>query len=78
MQVNEKLLKTLIGKHSLLSPTPFTQPVAAILRTLEYAIDLLSFVIIDAVPTSCQDATQNKNSLDAILRDAQDTYNMDF
>lgn len=76
MQVNEKLLKTVIGKHGLLSLTPFTQPVAAILRTLEGAVDTLAFGIIYVVPTSCyQDATQNKNSLDAILRDAQDTYN---
>lgn len=75
MQVHEELLKTVIGKHGLLSLTPFTQPVAAILRALEGVVDTLAFGIIDAVPTCAQDATQNKNSLDATLSDAQDTYN---
>jgi len=72
--VHQELLKTIIGKHGLLSLTPFTQPIAAVLRTLEGVVDTLAFGIIDSVPTCAQDATQNKNSLDSTLSDAQDTY----
>lgn len=73
--VHQELLKTVIGKHGILSLTPFTQPIAAVLRTLEGVVDTLAFGIIDTVPTCAQDATQNKNNLDSTLQDAQDTYN---
>lgn len=73
--VHQELLKTIIGKHGILSLTPFTQPIAAVLRTLEGVVDTLAFGIIDTVPTCAQDATQNKNNLDSTLQDAQDTYN---
>lgn len=65
---------TVIGKHGLLSLTPFTQPVASVLRTLEGGVDTIAFSIIDDVPTCAQDATQNKNSLDSTLNDAINTY----
>lgn len=74
MQVHQQLLNTVIGKHGLLSLTPFTQPIAAVLRTLEGGVDHIAFDIIDAVPNCAQDATQNKNSLDSTLGDAIDTY----
>lgn len=72
--VHQDLLKTVIGKHGLLSLTPFTQPIAAALRALEGGVDTIAFGIIDSVPTCAQDATQNKNSLDSTLGDAVDTY----
>lgn len=72
--VHQELLKTVIGKHGILSLTPFTQPIAAVLRTLEGVVDTLAFGIIDTVPTCAQDATQNKKSLDSTLQDAQDKY----
>jgi hypothetical protein len=72
--IHQELLKTVIGKHGLLSLTPFTKPIAAVLQTLEGGVDELAFGIIDSVPTCAQDATQNKNSLDSTLRDARDKY----
>lgn len=72
--VHQDLLRTVIGKHGLLSLTPFTHPVAAVLRTLEGGVDTIAFGIIDSVPTCAQDATQNKNNLDSTLSDAVDTY----
>ncbi|KAJ5239548.1 hypothetical protein N7468_004167 [Penicillium chermesinum] len=64
VQVHQQLLQTVIGKHGLLSLTPFTQPIAQILRTLEAGVDTIAFETIDSVPTCAQDATQNKDSLD--------------
>ncbi|CAI7676812.1 unnamed protein product [Penicillium manginii] len=74
VMIHQELLKTVIGKHGLLSLTPFTKPIAAVLQTLEGGVDELAFGIIDSVPTCAQDATQNKNSLDSTLRDARDKY----
>lgn len=75
VQVHQALLKTVIGKHGLLSLTPFTQPIAAVLRTLEGGVDTIAFGIIDTVPTCAEGATNDKNSLDMTLKDAQDKYN---
>jgi hypothetical protein len=47
---------------------------AAVLRTLEGAVDTLAFGVIDLVPTCAQGATQNLNSLDTTLNDAITTY----
>ncbi|OJJ58353.1 hypothetical protein ASPSYDRAFT_46370 [Aspergillus sydowii CBS 593.65] len=74
VMVHQELLKTVIGKHGLLSLTPFTQPIAHLLRALEGGVDTLAFGIIDTVPTCAQDAIQNKNSLDMTLQEAEDTY----
>ncbi|KAJ5265072.1 hypothetical protein N7505_007865 [Penicillium chrysogenum] len=74
VMVHQELLNTVIGKHGLLSLTPFTQPIAHVLRALEGGVDTLAFGIIDTVPTCAQDATQNKNSLDMTLQEAEDTY----
>jgi hypothetical protein len=74
VQVHQELLSTVIGKHGLLSLTPFTQPIAQVLRVLEGGVDTIAFAIIDQVPTCAQDATQNKNSLDSTLADAINTY----
>lgn len=72
--MHQQLLQIVIGKHGLLSLTPFTQPMAAVLRTLEGGVDKLAFGIIDSVPTCAQDATQNKDSLDSTLGDAINVY----
>ncbi|KAJ5106301.1 hypothetical protein N7456_002976 [Penicillium angulare] len=74
VQVHQQLLSTVIGKHGILSLTPFTQPIAAVLRTLEGVVDTIAFGIIDGVPTCAEDATSNKNMLDDTLAKAQDTY----
>jgi hypothetical protein len=72
--VHQQLLQTVIGKHGLLSLTPFTQPMAQVLRTLEGGVDSLAFDIIGSVPSCSEDATQNKNSLDSTLADAVNVY----
>lgn len=72
--VHQQLLQTVIGKHGLLSITPFTQPVAQILRTLEGGVDTLAFGIINEVPSCAKDAMQNKNSLDMTLQQSVQTY----
>jgi hypothetical protein len=64
----------MIGKHGLLSLTPYTQPIAQLLRSLEGSVDALAFGIIDVIPTCAQDATNNKNSLDQTLATAIDIY----
>ncbi|KAJ5144439.1 hypothetical protein N7526_001947 [Penicillium atrosanguineum] len=74
VQVHQQLLQTVIGKHGLLSLTPFTQPISQVLRTLEGGVDTIAFGIIDTVPSCAQDATQNKNSLDSTLTDAVNEY----
>ncbi|KAJ5278755.1 hypothetical protein N7478_004127 [Penicillium angulare] len=74
VQVHQQLLSTVIGKHGILSLTPFTKPIAAVLEQLEGGVDTLAFLIIDSVPTCAEDATSNKNMLDKSLEKAQDTY----
>ncbi|KAJ5151629.1 hypothetical protein N7492_009924 [Penicillium capsulatum] len=75
VRVHQALLNTVIGKHGLLSLTPFTKPVAAVLRTLEGGVDTIAFAIIDLVPTCAEGATNDKNKLDMTLKEAQDKYN---
>ncbi|KAJ5100013.1 hypothetical protein N7532_007014 [Penicillium argentinense] len=41
--VHQELLKTVIGKHGLLSLTHFTQLVAAVICTLEGGVDTIAF-----------------------------------
>ncbi|KAJ6171769.1 hypothetical protein N7470_000836 [Penicillium chermesinum] len=72
--VHQELLQTLIGKHGLLSLTPFTQPIAQVLRSDEGAVDTLAFGLIDALPVCAQDATQNKNNLDRTFDQAINEY----
>ncbi|MCJ1440214.1 MAG: hypothetical protein MMC23_000697 [Stictis urceolatum] len=74
VEVHQELLATVIGKHGILSLTPFTQPIAQVLRTLEGGVDTLAFDIIDTVPDCAKESMQNKNTLDRSLSDAVDTY----
>lgn len=71
--VHQELLKIVIGKSGLLEGL-FLAPVAAVLRSLEGAVDTLAFGIIDSVPTCQADATQDKSSLDATLGQAVCAY----
>lgn len=64
----------MLGKHGLLSLTPFTGPIASVLRTLDDGVDQLTFVVLGSVETCADDVTQNKDSLDSTLMEAIDTY----
>ncbi|KAI1080815.1 hypothetical protein F5B20DRAFT_580054 [Whalleya microplaca] len=72
--VHQQLLDTIIGKHSILAATPFTAPIAAVLRTIEAGVDTLAFGIIDLVPTCAPAATKCKNDLDSSLDKATVVY----
>ncbi|OQE23151.1 hypothetical protein PENSTE_c009G07844 [Penicillium steckii] len=48
--ITQDLMNTLIGKHGLLSQTPFTAPVAALLRTDEGVTDALVFNVKGLAP----------------------------
>ncbi|KAJ5173654.1 uncharacterized protein N7500_001585 [Penicillium coprophilum] len=73
-QGSQKLLKTIVDKHGLLSLTRFEDPMSALLHNLEDVSDILAFKIIDAVPNCVQDAISNKDSLDQILEEALEKY----
>lgn len=60
--VHQGLLDTAIGKHGLLSLTPFTQPIGQVLRVLEGGVDALAFGIIDSVPNCGQEAKEQEQS----------------
>lgn len=72
--VHQNLLKTVIGKEGFLSNTPYTAPMAAVLRTLEAGVDKLAYGIIDSVPTCADSAKKNKKMLDSTLANAVDAY----
>lgn len=74
VMVHQALLATVIGQHGLLASTPFTQPIAQVLRVLEGGVDTIAFDIIDLVPTCASDATDNKNAVDESLEEAVNTY----
>ncbi|KAI9896706.1 hypothetical protein N3K66_008878 [Trichothecium roseum] len=50
-KIQETLLTSISNAHGTLEYTPFTQPTAAILRSLEGADDNLHFSLVDLVPT---------------------------
>ena len=65
--VHQQLLATVIGKSSIFANTPFTAPMAAVLRAIEGGVDTLAYSLINTVPTCAADATKNKESLDVSL-----------
>ncbi len=67
VRVHQVLLNTVIGKHGILARTPFTAPIAAVLRTVEAGVDELAFGLIDLIPTCAARATQDKQALDQSL-----------
>ncbi|KAJ4319935.1 hypothetical protein N0V84_006118 [Fusarium piperis] len=67
VKVHQNLLETIIGKHGLLSSTPFTAPIAAILRVLENVVDKVALIIISKVPTCADGAKEDLKDLDNTL-----------
>ncbi|KAM0671145.1 hypothetical protein ACQRIU_001540 [Beauveria bassiana] len=75
VQVHIVLLSTVIGKRGLLSSTPFTAPIGAVLRELEGAVDTLAFGIIALIPFCADDTQQRIDSLDQKFQEAKAAYN---
>ncbi|KAJ7871930.1 hypothetical protein B0H13DRAFT_1895579 [Mycena leptocephala] len=65
VRVHQQLLATVIGKHGIFAQFGVTAPIAAILQSLEAAIDAFAFAMINLIPTKQGDVTADKNSLDA-------------
>lgn len=74
MQSQETLLKTIIGKHNILSQTPFTAPMGTILTMLEGGFDALGEAIIKEVPLFGKEVTGLRDRLDGMLGQAIDLY----
>lgn len=74
VKVHQALLMTVIGQNGLLSSTPFTAPIAQVLRSIEGGVDTLAFSLIELVPSCADDAKMDKEKLDKTLQDAIDTY----
>lgn len=75
MTTHDQLLRTLIGKHGVVSLTPFTAPIGALIRSDESVADTFGFQLLDNVPTCQQEVQDRMNSLDQIFTTAQNTYN---
>ncbi|PMB69019.1 hypothetical protein BM221_005605 [Beauveria bassiana] len=75
VQVHIALLSTVIGKSGLLSYTPLTAPIGAVLRTLEGVVDTLAFGIIALIPFCADDTQQRIDSLDQKFQEAKAAYN---
>jgi hypothetical protein len=70
----EALLKTIIGKHKILSQTPFTAPMGTILTMLEGGFDALGEAVIKEVPVFEKEVTGLRDRLDGMLGQAIDLY----
>lgn len=74
VKVHQNLLETIIGKNGLLSSTPFTAPIAAILRVLENVVDKVALTIIGTVPTCAEGAKKDLDDLDETLGKTIEIY----
>lgn len=74
MQSQQVLLNTLIGKHEILSKTPFTAPLGTILTMLEGGFDALGDAILEEVPACDQEVRGKRDQLDSTLGQAIDLY----
>jgi hypothetical protein len=74
VKVHIALLDTIIGKGSLLAGTPFTAPIAAVLRAIEGVVDDLAFTLIGFVPTCADEAEKEKMKLDEKLDESIEVY----
>ncbi|KAJ4234648.1 hypothetical protein NW759_001639 [Fusarium solani] len=74
VKVHQNLLETIIGKKGLLSSTPFTAPIAAVLRVLENVVDKVAFTIIGTVPTCADGAKKDLEALDKTLGKTIEIY----
>ncbi|KAM3459114.1 hypothetical protein MY3296_000261 [Beauveria thailandica] len=75
VQVHIALLSTVIGKSGLLSYTPLTAPIGAVLRQLEDVVDTLAFGIIAPIPFCADDTQQRIDALDQKFQEAKAAYN---
>lgn len=76
VKVHQNLLKIIIGQNGIRSKTPFTGPIAAVLRILEGGVDGLAFTIIGFVPTCAATAKEDLRMLDATLDKTVDVYSV--
>jgi len=74
VQAQQALLKTLIGKHGVLSLTPFTAPLGSILVMLEGGFDALGEAVIGEVPIFQKEVEGLRDLLDITLSRAIDLY----
>ncbi|KAF1729908.1 hypothetical protein CRV24_010452 [Beauveria bassiana] len=76
VEVHILLLSTIIGKSGLLTRVPVVGvPLAAVLRSLEAAVDELALNIIGLIPGCAEDVQPGIDSLKAKLSEAVKTYN---
>ncbi|KAI9457215.1 hypothetical protein BJY52DRAFT_1378299 [Lactarius psammicola] len=62
--VHQKLLATVIGKHSIFAQFALTAPIAGVLRTLEATIDKFAFSMINMIPCAKPDVEDDQSQLD--------------
>ncbi|KAJ7094781.1 hypothetical protein C8R44DRAFT_749368 [Mycena epipterygia] len=74
VEVHQALLSTVIGKHSIFAQFGATAPIAAILRTLEGAIDALAFGLIDLIPCASDTVKMGQGMLDASVTNSINLY----
>ncbi|KAM0254391.1 hypothetical protein ACHAQJ_006860 [Trichoderma viride] len=74
VKVHQDLLKTLIGQKGLLSATPLTEPIGAVLRILETGVDKLAAGAIALVPTCAAKAGDELKQLDGTLDEAVNAF----
>ncbi|KAJ5133709.1 hypothetical protein N7448_001267 [Penicillium atrosanguineum] len=74
VQSQEALLRTIIGKHKILSQTPFTAPMGTILTMLEGGFDALGEAVIGEVPLFAKEVEGMRDRLDGMLGQAIDLY----
>lgn len=74
VRVHQQLLETVIGKHGVLSLTPFTVPVALALQGIESGVDSIAFGIINVVPVCADDARRDFGALSVTIKKAEIKY----
>ncbi|KAF7359739.1 hypothetical protein MVEN_00698600 [Mycena venus] len=80
--VHQAFLATVIGKHSIFAQFQVTAPIAAVLRSLEAAIDSFAFALINVIPTEARRAIEpqlgsvmsDKSALDTAVGNTITTY----
>ncbi|KAJ7763772.1 hypothetical protein B0H16DRAFT_1527180 [Mycena metata] len=74
VNVHQAVLSTVIGKHGFLAQFGVAQPLAAVLRTLEGAIDAFAFGAIAMLPSCANQVTQQQAGLDTSVASAISQY----
>ena len=69
------LLESLIGKEPNFRGTPFTAPIAAVLRQDEGQHDAMAYGIIGKTPSCQEDFKKAKTTVEDDFNKAIDTYN---